>query len=294
MTDSITDVSPRYPATVAGFRLGPDTALKAAARLWFLVAVIGQWVFVYYILAFYGGSAVRGDLAAWNKVLPHGIIAGDTLGNVAIATHLLLAAIITVGGPLQLVLGAIITGGGPPQLTPKFRAGARPFHHWNGRIYMLTAFAISLVGLYMVLTRGVIGGAAQHVSISLNAVLIMICAAMALRHALAREIGTHRRWALRLFIVVSGVWFFRVGLMLWFFLTGGIGVDFETFTGPFLTILGFAQYLLPLAILELYLRTRDRAGAPGKLAMAGGLFVVTGLMGLGIFMATMGMWLPRL
>ncbi len=43
----------------------------------------------------------------------------------------------------------------------------------------------------------------------------MICAAMALHYALARNIDAHKRWALRTFIVVSGVWFFRVGLMLW-------------------------------------------------------------------------------
>ncbi len=38
---------------------------------------------------------------------------------------------------------------------------------------------------------------------------------MALRYALARNIDAHKRWAVRTFIVVSGVWFFRVGLMLW-------------------------------------------------------------------------------
>ncbi|MBN4046625.1 hypothetical protein JYU02_01350 [bacterium AH-315-P15] len=56
----------------------------------------------------------------------------------------------------------------------------------------------------------------------------------------------------------------------------------------------FGQYLVPLAILELYLRTQDRAGARGKFAMAAGLLVVTALMGVGIYAATMGMWLPRL
>jgi len=33
-----------------------DTVLKAAAGFWFLVAVIGQWAFLYYIVAFYGTS----------------------------------------------------------------------------------------------------------------------------------------------------------------------------------------------------------------------------------------------
>ena len=37
-----------------------DTALKAAARFWFVVTVIGQWAFLYYIVAFYGRSMFTG------------------------------------------------------------------------------------------------------------------------------------------------------------------------------------------------------------------------------------------
>ncbi len=35
-----------------------NAALKTTVRCWFLVAVMGQWMFVYYI-AFYGGAAVQ-------------------------------------------------------------------------------------------------------------------------------------------------------------------------------------------------------------------------------------------
>ena len=283
MTDSIAETSPRDPARIA------DKALKASARLWFLVAVIGMLIFVYYIVAFYSGSSVQGGVRALNRYLP-----GEAIGNVAFAMHILLAIIIMIGGPLQLTLGAIITGDGPRRLSPKFRARVRPFHHWNGRIYMLTAVTASLAGLYMVWFPGTVGGVVGAIGISLDAVLIMIFAAMAVRYAIARDIATHRRWALRLFMVVSAVYFNRVGLNLWILLTGGVGIDFGTFTGPFMTFWVFGQYLVPLAILELYLRTQDRAGTTGKFAMAGGLFVVTALMGVGIFAVTTMSWLPRL
>lgn len=259
-----------------------DTALKAAARFWFLAAVPGQWIFAYYITAFYGGAAVRGDWLAWNKVLPHGYEAGETLGNVALAAHLLLAAVITVGGPLQLV--------------PQIRARFPRLHRSIGWAYLLTAFTMSATGLYLGLSgRKVVGDVTQHIALIINAVLIMLCAAMALRYAIARDIKTHRRWALRLFLVVSGVWFFRVGLMFWVAVNRGpAGFDPETFQGPFLTFLAVAQYLLPLAALEAYLRVRDRAGQAIKYATAGGLTVLTVVMGLGIAAATMGMWLPRI
>jgi hypothetical protein len=72
------------------------------------------------------------------------------------------------------------------------------------------------------------------------------------------------------------------------------GFDPKVFQGPFFNFLSFAQYLLPLAVLELYLRTQDRAGAPGRFAMAAGLFVLTIATGIGIFGATTRLWLPHI
>jgi len=259
-----------------------DRALQATSAFWFLVAVLGQWMFVVYIVSFYGGAVVQGDLARWSKVVSPGYIRGDGMGNFALALHLVVAIIITVGGPLQLI--------------PQVRARVPVLHRWNGRVYMLTAFIVSLTALYLVWIRGgVFGNVVQHFGISLNAVLIMFCAAMALRTALARRFDLHRRWALRLFLVVSGAWFIRVGSMLWMILNRNpAAFDPRTFQGPFLNFLAFAQYLLPLAILELYLRTQDLAGAPGKFAMAAGLLVLTIAMGVGIFGATLRLWLPHI
>ena len=259
-----------------------DKALKAAAAFWFLVAVIGQWMFVAYILSFYGGAVVAGDLAKWSKVVSPGYVHGDSMGNFALAMHLVVAVIITVGGPLQLI--------------PQVRARVPVFHRWNGRVYLLTAFLAGISGLYLVWIRGgVFGNVVQHAGISLNAVLILLCGAMALRYALARRFDVHRRWALRLFLAVSGAWFIRVGSMLWVILNGSsAGFDPAMFQGPVLSFLAFTQYLVPLAVLELYLRTKDRAGAPGKFAMAGGLVVLTVAMGVGIIGATMRLWLPHM
>lgn len=257
-------------------------ALRAAAAFWFLVAIIGQWMFAVYILSFYGRAVVEGDLARWNKVVSPGYIPGDRMGNFALAMHLLVAVMITVGGPLQLI--------------PQIRVRAPRFHRWNGRIYMLTAFMVSVTALYLLWIRGgIFGDMVQHLGVSLNAILIMFCAVMALRSALARKFDVHRRWALRLFLVVSGAWFIRVGSMFWMIANKSPdGFHPAAFQGPFLDFLSFAQYLLPLAVLELYLRTGDRARAPGKFAMAAGLVVLTVAMGVGIFGAATRLWLPHI
>jgi len=55
----------------------------------------------------------------------------------------------------------------------------------------------------------------------------------------------------------------------------------------------FGCYLLPLAVLELYLRAKGSAGPSGRFAMAGGLVVLAALMRVVFGVATF-MWWPLL
>ena len=254
-----------------------DGALKAAARFWFVVAVIGQLVFAFRTASFYGLTALRGDYHGWR--ISQGHVAGNTLGNSAVAMHLLSAFVIMLAGAVQLV----------PQVRSRFPV----FHRWNGRMYLLAALGVSTAGWYMT-WRGSVGDVSQHIGGSLNAVLIWLFAGMALRYAMARDFKTHRRWALRLFLVVSAAWFFRVAVFLSLFVfKGPIGFDATTFRGPFITLMSFGQYLVPLGVLELYLRAQDRPGAFRRMATAAVLFVVTVLMAVGIFAVTMAAWAPE-
>jgi len=255
------------------------TALKAAARFWFVVTIIGQWVFAFAVASFYGLTALRGDYHAWGKFITHGHVVGDTAGNFAVAMHLAAAVVIMSAGALQLV----------PQVRSRFPA----FHRWSGRTYMLAAVVLSTAGLYMTWVRGSIGDDSQRVGSTLNAILIWLCAAMALRYAIARDFRMHRRWALRLFVVVSAAWFYRASFFLALVIfKGPVGFDPTTFIGPFPTIMSFAQYLFPLAILEIYLQAQDRGGVLRRMATAGLLCVLTLVMGAGLLAVTMVVWVP--
>lgn len=255
------------------------TALKASARLWFGVAVLGQLAFAFAIASFYGLTALRGDYHRWGKFITHGLVAGDHVGNFAIGVHLLSAVVVILAGALQLL--------------PQVRARFPVFHRWNGRVYMLTAIALSIAGLYMMFARGSIGDGAQRVGSTLNAVLIWLCAGMALRYALIRDFSSHRRWALRLFLVVMGAWFFRAGFFLSLLVfQGPVGFDPTSFSGPLLTFMAFAQYLLPLAVLELYLRAQESGSALRRMTTAGTLSVLTLAMAAGIVAVTMAVWVP--
>ena len=192
-----------------------ETALKAAARFWFGVTVIGQLMFAFAVASFYSLTAMRGDYHAWK--FTNGYVPGVTKGNWAVVMHVASAAALMLAGAVQLV----------PQVRNRFPV----FHRWNGRIYMLTAVTLSAAGLYMTWIRGSVGDVTQHLGSTLNAILIWLFAGLALRFAMARDFKTHRRWALRLFLVVSASWFIRIMLFLSFLVfKGPIGFDPSTFT----------------------------------------------------------------
>ena len=263
------------------FHRKAGAALKTSATAWFAVAALGQLLFVAYVLGYYGRAAVQGRWQAWNGVFPRGYVEGEPIGNLIVAAHLGFACVIVLAGLLQL--------------TPAVRRRWPRFHRWSGRGYLLMVAVMSLGGLAMLLGRGSVGDWSQKIAIGLNAVLMLACAHQAYRHARARRFDAHRRWALRLFLCVSGVWFFRVGLMLWIVVNRGpAGFDPDSFSGPFLTFLAFAQYLLPLTVLELYLRAQDRGGSGARIAATAVLATLTLATAAGVGAATMLMWLPRL
>ncbi|HZP68089.1 MAG TPA: DUF2306 domain-containing protein [Rudaea sp.] len=256
-------------------------ALRASAAFWLTMIIAGQLMFAIYIVAFYGRAAALGRFDAWNKVLAVGYVPGDTGGNLALALHLAFAAVVTFGGTLQLV--------------PWLRGRWPRFHRWNGRVFVTSAVVGAITGAIMIWTRNTTGDFLQHVAITIDAALILGCAGCAWRDALARRFDAHRRWALRLFLCVSAGWFFRIGLMLWIVANGGpVGFDPKTFTGPFLTFLSFAQFLLPLAVLELYFHAQARREPGLALATAALVAVLTLAMTGGIAAATAIMWLPHL
>lgn len=114
-----------------------------------------------------------------------------------------------------------------------------------------------------------------------------------LRFALRGQLDRHFKWAIRLFLAMSGVWFFRVFLMLWLVIhQAPVGFDAETFEGPFLNFLYAFVYVFPQVLAEIYFITKSSALPSLKFVMS----LVLGMLTLGILVgiaaATMGMWLP--
>ncbi len=257
-------------------KASPKDILKKSAAIWFGIAAVGHWLFLAYIISFYMPLLIEGGVAALEKThLPNGYIPGDTIGNAAMVAHLVLAIAIIGGGPLQII--------------PRIRARYPSFHRWNGRLYMSAVVVSVLGGLYMTWTRDpVIGGLLGQVGVSTSGVLVLIFAGLALYHAVNRRITVHSEWAFRLFLAGSSVWFFRVGYMFWAVVGGGYAMK-EVFS-----MLYFAQFMVPLAVYELYRHMKKSGSARGQQMTAGLIMLLTLIMSVGILGATAIMWFPRL
>jgi hypothetical protein len=257
--------------------------LVFSARLWFAIATLGQWIFGYYIVAFYHVSTFGGDFEKWNKVLPRGYVAGDWSGNLLTGIHVVLASIIVIGGPLQLM--------------PFIRNRFKTFHRWLGRIYVVTVIIVSLAGFILIWTRGTVGSLDMHIFNSIQAVYIITFAIVSIRFAIKRDFVKHQIWTLRLFMVANGVWFFRVGLMAWLLIfRRPVGFNPHTFSGVFLSVLSLFSYAIPFAliVLEMYLLAKKNQNKVFSLITFTVILLSTMYMLIGIVGATIGMWLPKL
>lgn len=264
--------SPDFPS--------PTRALHLGASVWFVVAVLGQWAFVIFILLFFGGHSISGELARLNDK-PHitGYVPGDALGNIQYIAHALMGAVATFAGTWQLV--------------PAFRRRWPGMHRWNGRLFLGISLLAALSGLYLTWVRGSQLGPGSNLSITMNGLLILAFATLAWRSALQRDFARHRGHALRTFLLVNGVWFLRIGIMLAGIVLAPLGIKID-YQGMVFVGVSFASWLLPLTVLELYLRVERSQQATPRYVMAVALVVLALVTLAGSAAAVAFMWLPVL
>lgn len=262
------------PLTRARRRLG------TAAATWFVAAAVGQWAFVAFILLYFTPPLLDGNPLAMNtKPRITGWAPGDPLGNAQFVLHVFLGALVTASGILQLI--------------PTVRRRWPAVHRWNGRLFMSTALVASLSGFYLTWIRGSMLNLPSALSTSLNGVLILVFVALAWRFALRRDFARHRRHALRAWVLVNGVWFLRIGIMLVGLGLAPFGVDMAYDGAVFLGV-SYASWIVPLALLQLYLAAEAAPTPTLPRFTAGLLFALAALTVAGSAAAMAFMWGPYL
>jgi hypothetical protein len=244
---------PPAPAASWASRLFDYSSRALAVTTWLSCGLFGL-----YILIFYAGALASHSAERWNGVLPGLYTGSRTAATYGMGIHFAAGGVILAMGFIQL-LGAV-------------RANVPALHRWLGRIYVSAAILAGLGGLAFIATSGTIGGTTMDIGFGLYGVLMVLCAVQAYRYARARQFGTHRQWAIRLFALAIGSWLYRMEYALWFLTTHKLG-HLHNFHGPFDAIMAFFFYVPNLLIAEVYLR-----GASGK---AGPALKLTGAVILG-------------
>ncbi len=209
-------------------------------RLWFVVAAVGQTAFIAFILAFYGVRTATGNFAGWNdKPLIDGYIKGRPGGQHRLRRPRAAGVGRDAGRPDADDPRPAPQVAGAASLDRPDLPGHRRLHGAERRLAFGGPGDPSFGGL-----------GRRHPD--RRAFSILIFAGLAWRHAVKRRFDRHRRWAMRTFMVVSGVWFLRAGIMGWIVLNQGpVGMT-RDMSGPADVVLTFGGYLIPLALLELH------------------------------------------
>jgi len=258
------------------YKWNADKLLANAGRIWVSVAFVGFILFGVYIIQYYLGNAMKGNLAAWNEASIKGYLPGDLWGNIFFASHLAMAVILTFGGIIQLI--------------PALRKRSIELHRWNGRLYLMAAIIAAVGGLYLVWIRGSTLNNWGSVTITINAMLILVFSLVTWLKARRHLVDSHRKWALRTFMMASGVWFLRIGMMAWIILNGGPVGTTENLDGPFDRVWSLGHFLLPLALLEIYFWISQSSSGRLKIGFAILLIILTIITAIGIFGASSFMW----
>lgn len=251
--------------------------LKGSGTFWFVVAALGQALFFYFIVKFYYTSTLSGNFEWWDrKNIITGFVKNDTIGNYNFALHVLIAAIITLCGILQLI--------------PYIRKNFRKLHRISGRIFIISSIIMSINGLWLVWVRHSYLNIIGAINISIVGILLIISALLTIKYAMSRKFQLHEEWAMRTFLLASAVWFQRIGYMAWIVINKGTPGIGDNMGGPFDIFLSFADYLITLSIYEAYRFAKKSKSSLAKISLALVLIICASLTAIGVFGTYAIMW----
>ncbi|MGJ8680207.1 DUF2306 domain-containing protein [Paraglaciecola sp.] len=231
-----------------------------------------------YLLFGYGYTATTSGWSKWIQFNNTAYVENDMLGNLAYASHVLLAIAMILGGSLQVL--------------PSVRNRFRKFHRINGRIVVGLACFISLAGMYLIIFRGTVGNLFMHLLTSFSGLVILVSGYMSIKTARNKNFTAHKVWAIRLYLAANGVLFFRLMIFAWFAVFGTLGVNTEDFTGITVMCVSLASYVLPLLMAE-WVRDSNKHLKPIiAFPCACMLLVVSAIFLLGLFAIAAGSWYP--
>ncbi|MCO7188900.1 MULTISPECIES: DUF2306 domain-containing protein [unclassified Pseudoalteromonas] len=260
--------------------LSADNALQGSLKTWIVIALLGQWAFAIYILSLYALPLLIGAAEQADKVSPtQGFDSTGSFNSFMFFGHIIPAAFMAISGIFQL--------------SPGVRKNYPRFHRYNGRMFLFFGLCGALTGLYLSWGVGIRLSDIGALGVTLNGLLIPVFILLAWRSAVNKQFAAHQRWAVHSFILVNGVWAFRLFLMGWYVINQGPNGNTRNLDGPADITLSFLCYLLPMFIAELYFWAKKRRTDTAKWLATGAISIAVVITLIGVGAATMMMWSPR-
>ncbi len=258
-----------------------QSVLDNVVKCWVVIALFGQWLFAIYIFTLYALPSLVSQPQVTHEMLPgQGITHKNTFDGFVFFTHIVPAALMALSGLLQLL----------PQIRNKYPK----FHRYNGRLFFILGVSGALTGLYLTWVTGLRFSDLGSLGVTVNGLLIPVAIFFAWRTAVKNNFKLHQRFAVHSFLLVNGVWSFRLYLMAWFVVNQGPLGNSSKIDGPADIALSFACYLLPMLIAELVFWAKRQHSERIKWGVvcvsAFGVLITL----IGVAAATMMMWLPRI
>ncbi len=257
--------------------------LQFGVSSWVVTALIGQSIFAIYIFIVFGGPIVTGTIneSSFNHVIT-GFVSGDEFGNAVMFSHILPAAMLSLSGILQII--------------PHLRRCYPLFHRFNGRFFLTLGLTGALTGLYLTWMRGSRLSDIGAIGITINGLLIPIAVYFAWKYARIKRFNMHQRWAIHAFLLINGVWAFRILLMVWYMLNQGPNGNTENIDGPADIALSFGCYAIPMIVAELVFWAKRQPKTETYKVVLTSIVVVLGCLAtaLGVVAAAMYMWYPSI
>lgn len=258
-----------------------DLILKYTVRGWVGIALLGQWAFAIYILSLYALPLLVGATAQAGDISPtQGFDTSADFNSIMFFTHIIPAALMAMSGMLQLF--------------PKFRARYPKFHRWNGRMFFVLGLSGAFTGLYLTWGAGLRLSDFGALGITLNGLLIPVAIFLAWRAIRNRNVVQHERWAIHSFLLVNGVWSFRLYLMGWYLVNQGPNGNSQSLDGPMDIFFSYACYLLPMFFAELIFWAKRQKNSKINMLVIATTSVALVSTLVGITAAGMMMWGPRI
>ncbi len=166
-----------------------NTVLRIASYGLLVALVASQWVHV-----------VGAITAALVTLLVH---IGLWVGSIS-ATQLTVTTVTSVALSVSVVIATLLA---PSQWFKGVDHFAPVFLQWSSRWFIDLALLISATAAYLACAQMILGGSVWANSINFaHAALLTVLAFAALRASIQQDLATYQAHALRIFVVVSGMW----------------------------------------------------------------------------------------